>query len=267
MATQETDNETRVLVCNYSFHSRKVVVQERRVLKCYLIRLQTESTCRMLVNGKMVTVGPKDLLMFKPGDSYELRIGENKPFQSGDYFVICSGSWIDEWWKKKDRPQLQHLDNSDRLLPILKELVLRKRSVLENNDPLLDYLLRSLCLLIDQTCEESESVNKKTYVAIRMKRYIKENALQPLESGKVADYVKLSVSRAIHLFKEHYGKSMTQYVKEVRLDDAVGKMIYSNMTLEEISLSSGFSSYPYFYKVFTKHYGVSPSQYLKKYRD
>jgi AraC family transcriptional regulator of arabinose operon len=257
--------ETKVLLCNYQFHSRNAVVQERRVLKCYLFRLQTESSCRMLVNGKMTAVRPKDLLMFKPGDPYELRIGDHKPFQSGDYFIICSGSWLDEWWGKKNRPQLQHLDNADRLLPIWKELVLRKRAVLENNDSLLDYLLRSLCLLIDQISDESESIDKRTYVAVRMGRYLKDHALHPMESGKVAEYVKLSISRATHLFKEFYGKSMTQYVTEVRLDDAIGKMIYSNMTLEEIALSSGFSSYPYFYKVFMKQYGVSPSHYLKKY--
>jgi AraC family transcriptional regulator of arabinose operon len=256
--------DTKVIVCNYSFHTAPTV-QKSRMLKCYLFRLQTESSCSALVDGKLTKIGPKDLLLYKPGDLYELRIGEDKgePVASGDYFVICSGSWLDEWWAMKNRPRLLHLQDIDRLLPIWRELVLQKRAHMDNSNKLLDYLVRSLCLLIDQTAGVSIPASRRQYTALRMKKYIKERAFEPFVIKEVADHVKLSVSRATHLFKEYYGKSMIQYATEIRLMNAVDKMVYGNMTLEQIARSSGFLSYPYFYKAFTKQYGVSPSSYLK----
>jgi AraC family transcriptional regulator of arabinose operon len=255
--------ETKIVLCKYSFHSKNFSLKKSG-LKCYLFRLQTESKCQALVNGVITTVNPKDLLLYKPGDPYELIIGNhsNSP-ASGDYFVVCYGSWLDQWWNSRSRPQLLHLRNIDRLLAVWKELVLETQQVSDHNNELQNYLLRSLCLLIDRVTDESPPPDRSSYAAIRMKNYIDEHALEPLKIKKVAEYVKLSDSRATHLFKEFYGVSMIQYAMDVRLNNAIGKLVYSNLTLEQIALSSGFSSYSYFYKVFSKRYGVSPSNYMK----
>ncbi|UUZ97522.1 helix-turn-helix transcriptional regulator [Paenibacillus sp. P25] len=71
----------------------------------------------------------------------------------------------------------------------------------------------------------------------------------------------MSLSRAVHLFKACYGKTMIQYALEIRLNAALERMKYSSMTLEQIAETCGFASYSYFHRVFRARYGVSPAQY------
>ena len=105
---------TEIMDCGYSYHSQPFQTGFPEGLKTYLFRFQTEGCCEALVDGRMQRIEAGDLLLFKPGDNYDLNVTEmqtklNSPetsISSGDYYVLCSGQWLDEWWGRKERPGL-----------------------------------------------------------------------------------------------------------------------------------------------------------------
>lgn len=70
-----------VLSAGYSYHIEKFVNSSRSGLRSYLFRLQTEGQCRVLIDGVWTLIRPGDLLLFAPGDPYELRV---EPEEDGD---------------------------------------------------------------------------------------------------------------------------------------------------------------------------------------
>lgn len=258
---------TKILLCSYSYHTQKFHLDRR--LQTYFFRIQTEGCCQVLLNGTMTWVNKGDLLLYKPGDTFEMLVSEyidelgQRCISSGDYFVFCLGDWVDQWWNTAHRPQKIRIQIDDRLISVWRQLILEKRRFLDENTELSDYLLRSICLLIDRAIKETESLRGKPFTALRMKQFIEEHASQPFKVGDVANHVGLSVSRAQHLFKECYGKSMIQYAMDIRLALALERMNYSKLTLNQIAESSGFGSYAYFHRVFRERFGMSPSQYLQ----
>ena len=60
-------------------------------------------------------------------------------------------------------------------------------------------------------------------------------------------------------------KSVSEFIRETRLERAYGLLKKKTGTVSEIAYSVGFSSPNYFSKCFQNHYGVSPGDILKGY--
>lgn len=259
-------NDIKILLCDHSFHTEGFRQSYQSGLDIYILRLQTEGRCQVLINGRFEIIHPGELLLFRPGEVYELQTLEQEgagPEPSGDYFVMCTGTWIDAWWARIQRPRRTRIVEDERLKAIWYQLILEKRR-LDNHPELLSTLLQSLCYIIDRAVQEtSSSPSAPSFDALRMKYYIEEHATKPLRLEDVARHAGLSVSRTVALFKSAFGLSVLQYAQKVRLSIAVELMDNSSMTLEQIAEASGFGSYSYFHRIFKEHYGMPPGQYHK----
>jgi AraC family transcriptional regulator of arabinose operon len=256
-----------VQLCGHSRHQEPFKQEYRNGLDTYIIRLQLEGTCQALVDGKMTDLMPGDLLLFQPGDLYELRIGtpDGKMKPSGDYFIMCTGEGMDEWWAEKQRPTLRKIAEDERIKATWHQLFLEKRRLDGGHPDLISLIVRTLLLLLDRALEEAPTAQSAAaFHAIRMRNFIEENAPRPLRLEEIAGHAGLSVSRAVHLFKEHFGMSAMQYVQQLRLAHAVDLLEHSVLSLEQIAYETGLSSYTYFHRVFRAAYGISPGAYRKR---
>ncbi|MCD1260637.1 helix-turn-helix transcriptional regulator [Paenibacillus athensensis] len=262
--------ETELLACGYSYHMEQFHVSSKGGLNFFLFRLQTEGEAEALIEGRMRPVAPGDLLMFPPGSPYELNIENHRESQpdgkiaSGDYYLFCRGTWVQTWWARSVKPNCCRIDLDPRLISLWRQLILEKRRMEDENPELSGYLLRSLCLYLERAATETFAAQGRPFTGTRMKRFIEAHATVTFKVEDVARHVGLSVSRAVHLFKEIFGKTMVQYALEVRLSSAIERMHYSSMSLEHIAESCGFGSYPYFHRVFKEKYGVTPKIYRQQ---
>ena len=260
--------QAEVLHCAYSYHTQPFQNVSMNGLGSYLFRLQTKGVCSALVDGEMRRIVPGDLLLYKPGDPYRLVIGNasdpSEPIGSGDYFLFCRGPWLNEWWNRHPRPTLIRIEYSEPVLSLWRMLIVENRRMDHAVPELSDYLLRALLLQIDQAAAVRSDAKKVPYVASRMRNFIEEQGASPFKLEDLARYAGLSVSRAVHLFKECFGMTIIQYAQEVRLSIAEERMKYSAMTLEQIAETSGFGNYSHFYKVFLRKHGIPPSVYRKR---
>ncbi len=64
-------------------------------------------------------------------------------------------------------------------------------------------------------------------------------------------------------FKLLYTRTVTEYVRHVRLEEARDLLNTTNLNISQIVYTIGFSSRSYFSKIFKKKYKISPSEFLK----
>lgn len=79
----------------------------------------------------------------------------------------------------------------------------------------------------------------------------------------LADYTELSPSYLSRLFKKELGISVSDYIREKKIDKAQNLLKYSDFSMVEIANYLSFSSQSHFIQTFEKLVGQTP----KKYRD
>ncbi|EFM10203.1 transcriptional regulator, AraC family [Paenibacillus curdlanolyticus YK9] len=251
--------EAELLSCGYSRHSTPFSSKRIHSLPSYLFRLQIEGRGQALVNDIFIDLLPGSLLLFQPGEPYELNLygAEVTGTDSADYYLYCSGPWIDRWWKRTKRQQHFHINLDDRIITLWRQMVFESRIMTPDSHELNSYLLQSLCLCLDRAIAETG----EPFTITQMKRYIEEHASTPFKLEDVAQHVGLSVSRAVHLFREWSGTTIVRYALDIRLSMAVERMKHTPLKLEQIALDCGFNSYPYFHRAFKEKYGLTPALY------
>ncbi|WP_127532929.1 AraC family transcriptional regulator [Paenibacillus kobensis] len=260
-------NEINVDLSEYSKHQNPFRQYYEGGLDTFIVRLQVEGMCQALVEGEIVTIRPGNLLLFQPGDIYDLRIGlsEEGNVMSGDYYFMSNGPGMREWWEQKQRPTLTTIVEDSRIKSVWHQIVMEKRRLDGGTPAIASSLVWSLLLLIDRAIEETpDEQSPAAHHALRMRQYVEEHAYGELRLHDVAQHTGLSVSRAVHLFKTHFGVSIIGYAQQLRLARAVKLLDHSMLSLEQIAADTGLGSYAYFHRLFRSQYGISPGAYRKK---
>ena len=58
------------------------------------------------------------------------------------------------------------------------------------------------------------------------------------------------------------GKTITEYINEVRLKKSIELLKSGNVNITEIAIICGFNDVNYFSRLFKKKYGVSPTKFV-----
>lgn len=95
----------------------------------------------------------------------------------------------------------------------------------------------------------------------QMINFIRDNFNQKLTLGDLAKRFNLSPNYTCNLFSKHYNSTLTRFVTELRMQQAVKLMTDTSKAYKEIAVNCGYLDYFYFCKVFKEYYGLSPSQY------
>lgn len=113
----------------------------------------------------------------------------------------------------------------------------------KNSLPSTSLLRRELKIIRDLANSIAKNVSKD-YTLERLAR----------ESG-------LSQSKLQEGFKLLYTRTVTEYIRHVRLEAARDFLGNSDMNISQVVYSIGFSSRSYFSKIFKNKYGISPSEF------
>jgi TolB-like protein/AraC-like DNA-binding protein len=78
---------------------------------------------------------------------------------------------------------------------------------------------------------------------------------------ELASSLHLSSSQTLRKVKAATGKSVNQYIRELRLEKAAKLLKKTDLTAAEIAYQVGFNSASYFNKTFSKYFGIAPGEY------
>ena len=82
----------------------------------------------------------------------------------------------------------------------------------------------------------------------------------------IADSLYLSKSYLSRLFKRATGKSYSEYLSHVRVENACRLLTETDMTVESIAQHCGLRDIPSFYRLIHAHTGVTPNQFRKAHK-
>lgn len=88
--------------------------------------------------------------------------------------------------------------------------------------------------------------------------YLNIHFTEEISLTQLADALGYSKYHISHIFKEKFGCSYNDYLKQLRSEHAMGLLTHSGMTVTEICFASGFNSLRSFYRAFHEVYGVPP---------
>lgn len=107
-------------------------------------------------------------------------------------------------------------------------------------------------------------VSKKSEVRInKVCLFIQNNFQNKIYLKEVADLIYLTESNFCKFFKKATGKTYSDYVNEIRINEASRLLIQSDKTISQISFECGFETLSYFNRVFLNKKGITPSFYRK----
>lgn len=125
---------------------------------------------------------------------------------------------------------------------------------------------RALLLQEREMRAGQEEGDEKTghYLVDAAVAYIKQNYKNEITLAAVAEKIMITANYLSTLFKQHTGKSFTDYLNQYRVEQAV--RLLKNCTLKnyEIAYAVGFKDERYFTRMFKKYCGVCPSEYRNK---
>lgn len=144
----------------------------------------------------------------------------------------------------------------------LKDLI----SQLQRNEKNSEYLI---CLLFYRTLLELSycaNDNQKTTGISYLKRaceYIDKHLYDTIRVSDIASYTGINRSYLQSLYSQILNCTITEYINQKRLEQAVFLLINSNMRITDIAFSTGYNSRQHFAHTFEKYYKISPLKYRK----
>lgn len=124
-------------------------------------------------------------------------------------------------------------------------------------DTLCSYYLQGIHLL--RAKEEAT----ETVEIILAKKYIREYSDMEITLTEISEHVGMNPSYFSDYFKKNTGITFKQYLTEIRINHAKQLLLRSDMSLDDIAETVGFSDKKYFSRVFKKKMGCTPGEYRK----
>ncbi|WJH33661.1 helix-turn-helix domain-containing protein [Paenibacillus sp. CC-CFT747] len=109
--------------------------------------------------------------------------------------------------------------------------------------------------------EAGGSAETERKVITQAKQFVKANAGKEITLQEVANHVYLNPVYLSRLFKLETGESFSDYVTNIRINQAAHLLQNTNMKIYEVCEQAGYKDVRHFYKLFRKYKGCSPSEY------
>ena len=139
----------------------------------------------------------------------------------------------------------------------------------KNGYQIANALARAIVLIVQKILNSSVLVagKEKNFLVERAKNFIEENYAEDFCLSELKKFVNYDDHYFAKIFKSATGYSPKGYILRRRIGKAQCLMIYTSLTLTEISARVGYDDPNYFGKQFKKIIGMSPLLYRKKWRE
>ena len=134
---------------------------------------------------------------------------------------------------------------------------------------LIDTLIEPLCDMIrldraDDNLITFSSVSGEDRLYYAICNIIRRLHNSKLDLGIICRMTHYSPSHISHLFKKRSGMTINQYTNSLRIAEAKALLDSTELSVQEIALTVGFSDANYFSNVFRAAENVSPREYRKR---
>ena len=180
--------------------------------------------------------------------------------------MVVEGSRIFACNSAADR-QRSYRKLQERFQALVYEYVNPIRRTWCNEDILMLEILR--LIIEDFQIEVAPAVEGRVRDDVRIQQivqYVNRNFQQNISLSSLAEELYLSPSTLSRFFKKNTGIYFVDYVNQVRARFGLVELIYSDASITEIAVNSGFSNLSVFSRIFKEIYGMTPTDYRRRHR-
>lgn len=95
--------------------------------------------------------------------------------------------------------------------------------------------------------------------------FISNNFTKEISLKEISDVSFLSPNYFHRLFTQTFQVSPLNYIRQMRMEEAIRQLVYTGRTVKEIAFDTGYEDEAYFSRTFSKMYGTSPGKYRKQF--
>ena len=125
-------------------------------------------------------------------------------------------------------------------------------------------------------CEEARTLSSSSFAKMevfsesrrvqKVQRYINEHYKEEIRLNTLADMVGMTPVSFSRFFRLRTGKTLSDYIVEIRLGYAIRLLIDSNRTIAEVCYDCGFNNLSNFNRMFKRKKNCSPKEFRERYR-
>lgn len=94
--------------------------------------------------------------------------------------------------------------------------------------------------------------------------YLNKHYTEPIGLNEIASYIAMNPAAFCRYFKENTGKTLKEYILEMRISYACKLLTGSRMNVSQICVTCGFDTPAHFYRVFKRLIGMTPTLYREQ---
>lgn len=225
--------------------------------------------------SKKYVLYPNDIILINPNEIHSTQSPDDNyilviQFPLSFLQKISDGSFYKSLVFNLNTPDCK--DKSNHLVVVLKGLVevCDKKESIVNNLHLRSGIYELLARIFEYYTEKPTSDNKieSTDLVLlgNITGYIQENYKERLTLSDISEKFGYSSSYFSKLFSNKMNLTFSEYLQQLRLNEANNQLLNSDDSLIDIALYSGFSTYRNFYNAFCINYKMSPQKYRNLYQ-
>lgn len=136
---------------------------------------------------------------------------------------------------------------------------------------LTQLLLKAIDLPLDKDFENTDKTSETVSCFNDMQRMLKLDQLietyymQNWRIDDIAEQLFISSRQLDRIVRKRYGKTLYEVIMDKRIQSAEQLLVTTDMTVDRIAVTVGFSSSAGFYREFSKRYDTTPAEYRKRY--
>jgi len=214
------------------------------------------------INGKTHEIIPGSLLCLKEGDLVEAAAGSPNPMQH--YEVSFRQKYQNTDISGVLFPPVNSIGLRQDIIDIFRELTVcwteRHRGYPMKCQALLMLILHRLSEIIIYNVDSAPG----DYRINKITRYISKHYAEKLTVENLASQIHLDTDYFGQIFKKKTGKTVHQYINQVRVQNAELMLQTGNYKVHEAAERCGFSDIFHFYKKFRSLRGFAPSKCIPR---
>lgn len=138
----------------------------------------------------------------------------------------------------------------------------QKMQCASDESQLRDFM-RQYIIAFCQAVRGNQKNSYSRYVRYAL-QYIEIHLSHPITVDELCNANHITRQYFTQLFKKETGKTVKEYVMQLRCEHAAELLESSNLPIQEISQHVGYEDTNYFSRVFKKKFGISPQEYRKQ---
>jgi AraC-like DNA-binding protein len=205
------------------------------------------------------------------GKGYVIKGGRKHTVSAGQAFIIRPGEVTiytaddkDPWlyhWVAFDGALSEKFNELDHVFPFPSDIT-RKMLETDGND-LVEYRIAEL--LFKMYVILFGGKKRRHHYISKVEDHIRAAYMHPLRVEDIASKMNLERHYLTRIFKEKTGLSISDYIINVRIEEAKNYLI-QGFSVEETARMCGYEDASNFSKLFKREVGISPAYWKKQYR-